>query len=370
MEKENKKARDDARKEYNETVRSLALFLRRRDPRYQKAQKEQNQIAQEKAAQASKARAANAQTNEPVNFVEQEWQKVDGQSKEHADLDWGGHVEGGDEEWECVACGKSFRSEAAWDSHERSKKHLKAIEALRKEMEMEDEALELNEEGGVDEPPLSDDEGEEDAADEVEEEDEEGEEEEVRTSWECEACEKKFNSQIAWDSHERNKKHLKAVERLRQEARSKPPSRKPSAPASEIPSPTPTPAPEPASSVPEIPDEEPFPQPKSQRKAKRTPQPVMEDEDLRMPLSRTERRAVRLAQLEDDDSGTGQEKKKKSRRKDKASTSASASAMATPAGGSDGEAEAGPAAEIVSAQPSAAPTGAAANSVCGAARLD
>jgi hypothetical protein len=39
------------------------------------------------------------------------------------DLEWAA-AEGGDdpEEWECVACGKIFRSEAAWDSHERSKK--------------------------------------------------------------------------------------------------------------------------------------------------------------------------------------------------------------------------------------------------------
>jgi DnaJ homolog subfamily A member 5 len=39
--------------------------------------------------------------------------------------------------FECVACGKSFKSEAAWDSHERSKKHLKAVEMLRLEMEQD-----------------------------------------------------------------------------------------------------------------------------------------------------------------------------------------------------------------------------------------
>ncbi|TFY74518.1 hypothetical protein EWM64_g9494, partial [Hericium alpestre] len=69
---------------------------------------------------------------------------------EAADLEWA-RVEGGSdqEEWECVACGKSFRSEAAWDSHERSKKHLKAVEQLRQEMQEEGEELGLN--GGEDE---------------------------------------------------------------------------------------------------------------------------------------------------------------------------------------------------------------------------
>ena len=34
----------------------------------------------------------------------------------------------GEAEWECVACSRTFRSEAAWESHERSRKHLKEVE--------------------------------------------------------------------------------------------------------------------------------------------------------------------------------------------------------------------------------------------------
>lgn len=62
------------------------------------------------------------------------------------------------EEWECVACDKIFRSEAAWDSHERSKKHMKAVERLRSEMEEDEEAFGLgtsevqNDEDRNDEP--------------------------------------------------------------------------------------------------------------------------------------------------------------------------------------------------------------------------
>lgn len=84
------------------------------------------------------------------------------------DLEWAA-AEGGEdpEEWECVACGKSFRSEAAWDSHERSKKHMKEVERLKREMEEDDEELGLAEEAelteeeeeeadeDVDEPPGS-----------------------------------------------------------------------------------------------------------------------------------------------------------------------------------------------------------------------
>jgi DnaJ family protein A protein 5 len=65
----------------------------------------------------------------------------------HDDLEWAA-AEGKDpEEWECVACGKIFRSEAAWDSHERSKKHMKEVERLTREIQEEDEGLDLEGQG-------------------------------------------------------------------------------------------------------------------------------------------------------------------------------------------------------------------------------
>ncbi|KAJ6494641.1 hypothetical protein C8R47DRAFT_1116637 [Mycena vitilis] len=135
MEKDNKKAREDARREYNDTVRSLAKFLRKRDPRYK------THLAQTQNGASGSATPVGTSTPKPVprrEYVEQEWQKVD-ELRQHEDLEWAA-AEGDDpEEWECVVCGKSFWSEAAWDSHERSKKHLKEVERLKKEM-LEDDA--------------------------------------------------------------------------------------------------------------------------------------------------------------------------------------------------------------------------------------
>jgi DnaJ homolog subfamily A member 5 len=42
-------------------------------------------------------------------------------------------------------CNKTFRSEAAWDSHERSKKHIKEVERLKREMQDEEDELGLRE---------------------------------------------------------------------------------------------------------------------------------------------------------------------------------------------------------------------------------
>jgi DnaJ homolog subfamily A member 5 len=77
-------------------------------------------------------------------FVEQAWQKVDTTYADmHADLEWA-MAEGAEgEEWECVVCGKFFKTEAAWDNHERSKKHLKEVEKLKAQMENEDEEFGL-----------------------------------------------------------------------------------------------------------------------------------------------------------------------------------------------------------------------------------
>jgi DnaJ family protein A protein 5 len=70
-------------------------------------------------------------------YIEQEWQKTTASDVE--DLEWPTLAEGNHdpEVFECVVCGKSFKSEAAWNSHERSKKHIKNLEVLRRQMKEE-----------------------------------------------------------------------------------------------------------------------------------------------------------------------------------------------------------------------------------------
>ncbi|CCM04694.1 uncharacterized protein FIBRA_06880 [Fibroporia radiculosa] len=155
MERENKKARDDARKEYTDTIRSLAMFIRKRDPRYKAHLAHQSQTPPTASGSRTPAPRATAQPGTAtaiLDFVEQDWQKTT-LGNDEADIEWAA-AEGTEdpEVWECVACGKSFRSEAAWDSHERSRKHMKAVEILKKQMLEDDEELGL---GGEDEVPDS-----------------------------------------------------------------------------------------------------------------------------------------------------------------------------------------------------------------------
>ena len=56
-----------------------------------------------------------------AQFQEQAWQKV------VIDSDDSDIEEEVESTLECVACGKTFQSEASWSNHERSKKHKQAF---------------------------------------------------------------------------------------------------------------------------------------------------------------------------------------------------------------------------------------------------
>lgn len=161
LEKENKKARDEARREFNDTIRALARFIRKRDPRYKThiGQQKQSGTSTPMASQSATA-AAQRRTEAAEAYVEQDWQKIEHQNRD-ADLEWAVAEGNDEEEWECVACSKSFRSEAAWDSHERSKKHLKEVQRLKREMEREEAELGLADEMDPSPPPLLEEEGKE-----------------------------------------------------------------------------------------------------------------------------------------------------------------------------------------------------------------
>ncbi|PKI85422.1 hypothetical protein MVES1_000738 [Malassezia vespertilionis] len=167
IEKDNKRARDAARREYNETIRGLAVFIRRRDPRYKAFQAEQSQSnSQETSADAKARREAEVKKRlqekraQAATFEAQNWQKANAPEDDWASDFTSGEshgdnealhdmtaVEGehafSDEEllFDCVACSKRFQSRAAWENHERGKKHKKEMQRLQREMREDDLAL-------------------------------------------------------------------------------------------------------------------------------------------------------------------------------------------------------------------------------------
>ncbi|GAA5797174.1 hypothetical protein HPULCUR_002553 [Helicostylum pulchrum] len=139
MEKENKKAREAGRKEYQDTVRSLAEFVRKRDPRVKayvvEEQKRKEAVAAELKARLQReklelqAKVADYKTPEWAKVVEEEIFIEEEEEEEEEEVS----------DFYCVVCEKSYRSEKQFETHENSKRHLENVEILRQEM-LADEA--------------------------------------------------------------------------------------------------------------------------------------------------------------------------------------------------------------------------------------
>lgn len=153
MEKENKKIREEAIQEYNEAVRSMIAFVRKRDPRVQNNQKSeverQKALREAVAAQAARSRAAREAQLQgaPVNAIP-DWAQSRTRDEHEGGFSSESEVE--EHEYDCVVCDKTFKSEAQFKAHEKSKKHVKLLKQLKKEMR--DEGADLNLEGG---PPAT-----------------------------------------------------------------------------------------------------------------------------------------------------------------------------------------------------------------------
>ncbi|GAA98426.1 uncharacterized protein L969DRAFT_94212 [Mixia osmundae IAM 14324] len=156
MEKANARARDVARKDYSQTVRSLAAFVRKRDPRFlasdaadpMKARAEEAQKSRESIRAAAILRAAEAE-KAAAEYRAQHWQEdlkdpeqlINGEYVGDQPADESSEA---DEAYWCAACDKTFKTEATWSNHERSKKHKQAVMRLKREMSLEDNALDLS----------------------------------------------------------------------------------------------------------------------------------------------------------------------------------------------------------------------------------
>lgn len=146
--KENQKFRDAMRREYNDTVRNLAAWIRKRDPRWQVYQKErtaQRQQAEARRKEENVRRraemaenyvapdwAVNDQCIDDEEFLLQQLERLQFEAlgSETATPDAENSVdEEEDDDLEdfddfyCVVCKKVFKNHKQWKNHEQSKKH-------------------------------------------------------------------------------------------------------------------------------------------------------------------------------------------------------------------------------------------------------
>ena len=182
MENMNQKSRDAARKEFNETVRALVSFIRKRDPRFKHHSKQSggtksaNSHSNTAAAKTQALRDRKANLYKKQGYEEQEWEKAADEDFEEfisddelekrnrrKEKEWEKRrvlretqdnsimddlsEDDSDEEiveiFECVVCDKSFKAQKQLAAHEKSKKHIKALQKLKWQMQKEGIDMEL-----------------------------------------------------------------------------------------------------------------------------------------------------------------------------------------------------------------------------------
>lgn len=143
MEKENKKLREEAVQEYNDSVRSLVAFVRKRDPRVQNNQKSeaerQKVLRDAAAAQAARSRAKrDAELRNTLSDLTAVPDWAQSREKDEHEGGFSSESDVEEHEYDCVVCDKTFKSQAQYKAHEKSKKHVKMLKQLRREMRDED----------------------------------------------------------------------------------------------------------------------------------------------------------------------------------------------------------------------------------------
>jgi DnaJ family protein A protein 5 len=168
IDKENQRYRDAMRKEFNDTLRNLAAWVRKRDPRWHEFQAKRS-AAREAAEARRKEEVTKRRAEQAESYVAPEWavdhqmdeeyllqqlKKLQFEDEADADKSHDSSDLDSEEDFYCTVCKKVFRNHQQWKNHERSKKHrtsmLKAGFSLESSSEDELEE-ELHEE---DEMPL------------------------------------------------------------------------------------------------------------------------------------------------------------------------------------------------------------------------
>lgn len=184
IDKENKKVQQKARKERNEEIRSLVLFVKKRDKRvnaYKKLLEEkatqnrlksqQNRLEQIRRNQLEiEEQQRNSSNLFDQAYEEQLRRKLEAETTEDETDDYEddavgdtngledamaglivGQNENGEESFYvddlyCVACDKMFTNRSSFENHESSKKHKQNVELLRKAMREESQEFDQPEE--------------------------------------------------------------------------------------------------------------------------------------------------------------------------------------------------------------------------------
>ncbi|CAL1381627.1 unnamed protein product [Linum trigynum] len=148
MEEENKKLRKKAKRDFNETVRGLADFVKKRDKRVIDMMVKKNaEMERKKEEEKERKKKLEREKMERMRaYEEPDWAKVSVELDDLEDIEDEKKEDEGKQELYCVACGKKFKSDKQWKNHEQSKKHKEKVAELRESFKEEEEKAKADEE--------------------------------------------------------------------------------------------------------------------------------------------------------------------------------------------------------------------------------
>lgn len=149
MEDENKKERKGVKRSHNDAVRELVAFVRKRDKRLaaHQAEEAKRRMEREEEDKLRREQERQERLQRALEVQEADWIQQGNQETEQLEEE----EESIPDDFYCPLCDKSFKSQKALANHERSKQHVRAVEALRTELEEEEQALDSVSEAGTSE---------------------------------------------------------------------------------------------------------------------------------------------------------------------------------------------------------------------------
>uniref|UniRef100_A0A7N0VA91 C2H2-type domain-containing protein n=1 Tax=Kalanchoe fedtschenkoi TaxID=63787 RepID=A0A7N0VA91_KALFE len=144
MEEENKKLRRKAKREYNDTVRGLAEYVKKRDKRVIDMQIKKDREMEKKKEQERerKKEMERIKSEKAQAYQDPEWARVEDEDifeDEVSDQEE-------NKELYCVVCRKKFKSDKQWKNHEQSRKHKDKVSEFRDAYSQEGTLTEQEEE--------------------------------------------------------------------------------------------------------------------------------------------------------------------------------------------------------------------------------
>lgn len=209
MDKDNKKARATVRKEFNSTVRELAAFVKKRDPRVARRRKEEQELREKKQAEAKEREKIKAQ-------IRKDNAESIRAARDHALEE---DAEGLDQILEALALDELLEQQQRKKTMKRARAKQQIVSASDDENSESEAVTDADASSGddADETNASESDDITDRGAEAEEEDDEVEVEEEEEDLYCAACRKPFRTAAQKSDHERSKKHKSAVAKLKRE---------------------------------------------------------------------------------------------------------------------------------------------------------